>query len=100
MTHFIPIPLLLFALLHFIAWFTIDAAVFKIVRNHIPGGPGKAPHEDLGWEFLLAWIERELLALPIWILAMISNDFSWRDSGVVYGIKGNGIIEIKRPHEP
>lgn len=64
--------LLLFALLHETLWHTVDAGVMYAMR----GGESLPPGETL--RFRLAWVLREILALPIWVCAVLGSEVTWR----------------------
>jgi len=42
------------------------------------------------WSFLGAWAARELLALPIWMLAMVGDEVGWR--GKTYKVLRDGEV--------
>ncbi|KII93769.1 glycosyltransferase family 21 protein [Plicaturopsis crispa FD-325 SS-3] len=79
------IPVWLFALVHFSAWLYVDFDVYASIAGHpVP--------EGTRWAFLCAWAAREVLALPIWCLAMFGSDVEWR--GRRYRVLRNG--EVRR----
>ena len=57
--------------IHHAAWLWVDLDVYE----SLAGYPLPA-HER--WKFLGAWCIREVLALPIWILAVCGNEVTWR----------------------
>ena len=74
---------LLFLPLHYAIWLWVDLDVYE----SLAGYPLPASRR---WSFLAAWAARELLALPIWILAMGGNTVKWR--GRSYKILRNGEV--------
>jgi len=71
----------IFVPLHFMLWLSVDLDVYTSIAGH-------NIRKDETASFLLAWIGRELLALPIWLLAFFGNDVIWR--GKRYQILENG----------
>jgi ceramide glucosyltransferase len=66
-------------------WLAVDLDVYASLAGHpVPAG------QRFG--FLGAWLIREFLALPIWVLAMVGNTVEWR--GRQYEIMRNG--EVRR----
>lgn len=66
---------------HFSAWLALDLAVYKTIAGHpVPA------HEQ--WGLFLAYVARELCALPIWALAICGGTVVWR--GVTYEIEDLG----------
>ncbi|KAI0030201.1 glycosyltransferase family 21 protein [Vararia minispora EC-137] len=57
--------------IHYVLWIWVDLDVYESLAGY-PLLPSKR------LAFLSAWIMREFLALPIWILAMLGNTVSWR----------------------
>lgn len=74
---------LLFLPLHYALWLWVDLDVYE----SLAGYPLPASRR---WSFLVAWTARELLALPIWVLAMAGNTVEWR--GRRYRILQNGEV--------
>ncbi|KDR85364.1 hypothetical protein GALMADRAFT_52973 [Galerina marginata CBS 339.88] len=56
---------------HFILWLSVDLDVYTSIAGH-------TIQRDETASFLFAWIGRELLAFPIWVLAFFGNDVIWR----------------------
>lgn len=84
------VPIWLFLVAHHAAWLWVDLDVYESLAGHpLPA--------DRRWSFITAWCLRELLALPIWFLAMLSNEVIWRGkkyevlrAGEVKGTSGDG----------
>jgi ceramide glucosyltransferase len=84
------IPIWLFLVVHHTAWYWVDLDVYESLAGHpLPA--------DRRWWFFTAWCLRELLAFPIWFLAMLGNEVIWRGkkyevlrAGEVKGTSGNG----------
>lgn len=70
---------------HFIIWLLVDLDVYASLAGH----PLPAASR---WHFIAAWIARELLALPIYFLAIFGDEVVWR--GNRYQVLRNG--EVKR----
>lgn len=70
---------------HFLSFAYVDLDVYASLAGH-PLPPSSR------WPFLCAWVARELLALPIWILAMFGSEVEWR--GKKYQVLRDG--EVKR----
>ncbi|KAG1757752.1 glycosyltransferase family 21 protein [Suillus lakei] len=85
------IPIWPFLVVHHAAWLWVDLDVYESLAGHpLPA--------DRRWWFITAWCMRELLALPIWFLAMLGNEVIWRGkkyevlrAGEVKGTSGDGI---------
>ena len=46
--------------------------------------------------FALAWFVREVLALPIWLVAVFGGDtVSWRADGQLYHLRRDGKVELR-----
>ena len=76
--------------IHFIAWLLVDMDVFTSLAGHpVPS--------DKRWQFVGAWALRELLALPIWLMAMVGSEVEWR--GKRYKVMQNGEVERVRTVE-
>ncbi|KAI9513059.1 glycosyltransferase family 21 protein [Russula earlei] len=66
---------------HFLLWTLVDLDVYASLAGH--------PLPRVKWQsFLVAWVVRELLAFPIWLLAMVGNEVEWR--GRRYRVLRNG----------
>ncbi|KAI0778392.1 glycosyltransferase family 21 protein [Trametes elegans] len=82
------IPPWLFLPVHFLAWLSVDMDVFASLAGHpVPA--------SMRWQFLGAWAARELMALPIWFIAIVGNEVEWR--GTRYEVMDNG--EVKQAGE-
>ena len=75
------IPSSIFAVVHFAAWLCIDLDVYTSIAGRDIGKDGV-------FLFLLAWMAREILAFPIWLLGIVADDVTWR--GRKYTIMRNG----------
>ncbi|KAH9486589.1 Ceramide glucosyltransferase [Psilocybe cubensis] len=75
----------IFIVFHFMAWISIDLDVHSSLSGH-----GLRQNEWIS--FFLAWIGRELLALPIWIIAMTGDEVIWR--GRRYYVLQNGEAKL------
>ncbi|KAI9445344.1 glycosyltransferase family 21 protein [Lactarius indigo] len=73
----------LFLPTHFILWILIDLDVYASLAGHA------LPSSKL-WEFLVAWVVREILAFPIWLLAIMGDEVEWR--GRRYKVMRNGEV--------
>ncbi|KAI0375211.1 glycosyltransferase family 21 protein [Pilatotrama ljubarskyi] len=81
-------PPWLFLPAHFLAWLFVDMDVFASLAGHpVPA--------NIRWQFLAAWAGRELMALPIWFMAIVGNEVEWR--GKRYEVTHNG--EVRRAGE-
>jgi ceramide glucosyltransferase len=75
----------LFLAVHFAWWLAVDLDVYASLAGHPLPAAGR-------WAFLAAWAARELLALPIWLLAIGGSEVEWR--GRRYAVMRNG--EVRR----
>ena len=73
----------LFLPTHFILWILVDLDVYASLAGH-------ALPSSKRWRFLTAWVLREVLAFPIWLLAIIGNEVEWR--GRKYKVVRNGEV--------
>ncbi|KAG7884202.1 hypothetical protein KL938_002074 [Ogataea parapolymorpha] len=82
---------------HVVAWFLTDCIqlqhLFDCVRGGDPQEPffinlesRKTPDKGLRW-FFIHWFLRELLAFPIWVVAMLGSQIDWR--GQTFRIKSD-----------
>ncbi|KIJ30324.1 glycosyltransferase family 21 protein [Sphaerobolus stellatus SS14] len=78
------VPSWLFLILHFTAWIAVDLDVYATLSGEPRPSAGLLP-------FLKAWICREIIALPIWLLAIFGNEVDWR--GRRYRILRNGLAQ-------
>lgn len=74
-------PSWVFFPLHFFLWLYVDVDVYTSIA-------GLSIRQESFQSFLLAWIGRETLAFPIWILAIFGDEVVWR--GQKYQILHNG----------
>jgi ceramide glucosyltransferase len=78
------VPIRLFLPVHFFLWVMVDLDVYASLAGHsLPVGTW--------WSFLVAWAVREVLAFPIWVLAVVGDEVDWR--GRRYRVLGNGEVE-------
>jgi ceramide glucosyltransferase len=75
------IPPVLFFVVHQVSWLMVDLKVMKSLK-------GEGLQSGEFWDFFVAWICREALALPIWLRAIIGETVVWR--GVTYKILPSG----------
>ena len=78
------IPYWLTLLLHYPIWVMIDLDVYESLAGH------PLPASRL-WQFLGAWAIRELLAFPIWCVAIFGDEVVWR--GKRYRMMRNGEVK-------
>ena len=71
------VPLWVFTFFHFLLWLSVDLDVCTSI-----GGQG------LKLSFIFAWLGREILAFPIWLIAIAGNEVTWR--GEKYRVLRNG----------
>lgn len=71
------------AIFHFTFWLTIDLDVYASVG-------ARRPEHMLS--FILFWLARELLALPIFLIAVVGNEVAWR--GQRYKVLQNGEADV------
>lgn len=76
---------IIFFLFHMVCWFMCDTLQYGIWVDNIHGSRHEphwlhniAPLTREWVEWLQIWLMRELLALPIWIIAMIGHEINWR----------------------
>lgn len=96
--HFLSIPLWLFLMLHVAAWYSLDVAFFRTISLASPTQQLHSPYHDgpgasgFRVHFFIAWLVRELSALPIWLFAMLGSKVSWRDDGKMYKVRMDGKV--------
>ncbi|KAJ4485948.1 glycosyltransferase like family 2-domain-containing protein [Lentinula aciculospora] len=79
----------LYILVHFCMLLVIDLDVYTSLSGHpLP--------QSIKWEFLAGWVTRELLALPIFIIAIFGNTVEWR--GRTYQVLKNGEVQHVSNH--
>jgi ceramide glucosyltransferase len=83
--YLIGLSVWLFLPIHFISFVFVDLDVYASLAGH----PLPATSR---WQFIGAWAARELLALPIWMVAIFGSAVEWR--GKRYQVLRNG--EVKR----
>ncbi|TFK30810.1 glucosylceramide synthase [Coprinopsis marcescibilis] len=76
------IPRSWFLIVHFLLWFLVDTSVYSSLAGRLPA--------VIDGHFVMAWIFREVAALPIWLFAVFGNDVVWR--GEHYRILQNGEV--------
>lgn len=84
----LPIPWLIFLVLHFSAWFLVDLLVYSVLAMH------HVPSEQFG-AFCIAWALREFLSFPIWLRAVLGSEVEWR--GTKYQMRKNGEVDRVDP---
>lgn len=73
----------LFLPVHFLVWLFVDMDVFASLAGHpVPA--------NMRRQFLAAWAARELIALPIWFMAIVGSEVEWR--GKRYEVMENGEV--------
>ncbi|RPD82353.1 glycosyltransferase family 21 protein [Lentinus tigrinus ALCF2SS1-7] len=83
LNYLLGIPPWLFLLLHFLVWLYVDFDVYASLA-------GYPMPTAIRLQFIFAWIVRELLALPIWFVAIVGNVVVWR--GTRYEVLQNGEV--------
>ncbi|TFK77260.1 glycosyltransferase family 21 protein [Pluteus cervinus] len=78
------VPIWATLLAHYSFWLFVDFDVYTSLAGQPMPWDGRS-------QFLAAWAARELMALPIWLLAMCGNDVTWR--GERYTMLKNGEVE-------
>ena len=86
------LPAWLFVSLHFVLWLFIDLDVYASLANHpLPS--------SIRWQFIIGWVLRELMALPIFLWAIFGDTVVWRGrryqvlrNGEVREAEGGGIL--------
>jgi ceramide glucosyltransferase len=73
------IPISLFSILHFVLWLSLDLDVYASIASK---------KEKIDSAFILAWAGREILAFPIFLLAIFGDEVVWR--GEKYRVLKNG----------
>ncbi|GAA5989275.1 hypothetical protein JCM10908_001235 [Rhodotorula pacifica] len=96
------LPAWLFLPAHTTAWYLLDSALYRAL---LPASPARSTvtrppaHDGPGFGYLQAWAVRELLALPIWLFAMLGDTVGWRDEGTVYRVQRDGSVRALRDGE-
>lgn len=81
--HLLGLSAWILLLVHFLAFIFVDLDVYASLAGH----PLPAAKR---WQFIGAWGAREILALPIWMLAMFGSEVEWR--GKKYQVLRNGEV--------
>lgn len=82
--YLFDVPIWLVVFLHFAIWLQVDLDVYSSLAGHpLPS--------SIRWEFLCGWLIRELMALPIFILAIFGDTVVWR--GRKYQVLRNGEVK-------
>jgi ceramide glucosyltransferase len=69
--HLCAIPPWIVLIIHFSIWLLVDLDVYASLASHpLP--------ISRRWQFIAAWAAREALALPIFLLAIVGNEVTWR----------------------
>ncbi|TFK36872.1 glycosyltransferase family 21 protein [Crucibulum laeve] len=76
-------PPWIFLALHFTLWLLVDLDVYASLAGH------SLPKES-AYGFIIAWAAREILAFPIWLLAIFGDEVVWR--GKKYQVLRDGEV--------
>ena len=79
------ISMWIFTFFHFVFWLSIDLDVYSSVGGQRAGHGNK-------FSFILSWLAREFLALPIFLIAVVGNEITWR--GQRYKVMRNGEASV------
>lgn len=98
--YFLPIPVVLFLIIHIVLWYSVDVSVYRSLNAASPVKPLHNPwHDGPGSKgqffrpaFIQAWMTRELCALPIWLFAMLGNSVAWREDSKKYRVRMDGKV--------
>ncbi|KAJ3136151.1 hypothetical protein HK101_004050, partial [Irineochytrium annulatum] len=88
------VPVIPFLALHVIAWFCVDLTIVTTLDPTILRlGRSKAGARNLAWlgPWTVAWIVRELMALPIYLHAFAGSTVEWR--GARFRLNVDGTVE-------
>ncbi|BGP05997.1 Ceramide glucosyltransferase [Rhodotorula toruloides] len=100
--HLFSVPSWLFIPLHTLAWYQLDVSLY---RSLLPASPATSTvtrppaHDGPSFTYFKAWALRELLALPIWLFAMLGDTVGWRDEGTVYRVQRDGSVRALKDGE-
>ncbi|KAM0753749.1 hypothetical protein T439DRAFT_162764 [Meredithblackwellia eburnea MCA 4105] len=97
LSHFFSLSPFLTFPVHLILWFILDCYIFDALNNASPSpNRHRTPRHDGpgGLDFVQAWVVRELLALPVWVFAMLGNEVGWRDNGQTYRVQSDGSVKL------
>lgn len=81
--HLFGFPSWIFAPMHFAFWLLVDLDVYASLA-------GRTMASSVAFDFIVAWVAREMLTLPIWVWAMLGSEVSWR--GTKYQMLRNGEV--------
>lgn len=96
--HLVGIPVWLTLVLAIGLWHVIDVGVYSAVVRATPAPMHRPLSQEVAPspEFALAWLVREVLALPIWLVAIFGGDtVSWRADGQLYHLRRDGKVELR-----
>ncbi len=78
-------PVSIFVPLHFFLWLAVDLDVYASISGH-------GSRSQITIPFLSAWFAREILAFPIWLIAITGSVIIWR--GQRYQVLKNGEAKL------
>jgi len=81
----------IFVSLHYVLWLYVDLDVYESIAGHKVRGGNML-------SFLFAWACREVLALPIFLLAIFGDEVTWR--GRNYQLLRNGEAKLSTRQRP
>lgn len=86
-----------FLTLHWLAWFANDYWLYRTLVATASYPRNGSPHQPLSlWRFACAWVSREILALPLYLYAMLGTEIVWR--GQRYRCLPDGTAVAISPH--
>ncbi|KAJ6574945.1 glycosyl transferase family 21-domain-containing protein [Mycena capillaripes] len=86
--YLFTIPYWISICVHFALWLYVDLDVYASLAGHsLPS--------TIRWQFMAAWVARELLALPIFLFAIFGSEVVWR--GRKYRVLRNGEVARAEP---
>lgn len=88
--HLLGTPIWMFLSLHFVLWLMVDIDVYASLAGH------PLPRDSEGLMFVAAWAMRELLAFPIFMVAVFGSTVVWR--GKAYIVSRNGEVTKAESH--
>lgn len=81
---------------HLLLVYSIDARVYEALNASSPAQHSRShlPHHSTAWTFTFAraWLVRELLALPVWLFAMLGNTVVWRAGADTFLVNMDGTV--------
>lgn len=83
LNYLCKVPCWIVLILHYSIWLFVDLDVYASLAGH----PLPASRR---WQFIAAWAAREVLALPIFLLAIVGDEVIWR--GNHYQVLRNGEV--------